>query len=170
MNIWGISATDAQTVYDYGFDTSYYGKGAVVRPWNRLNPLLAGSNLASSTSSSHLRPGFSPSFVLPTDEIHRMSFLLPPMLQSGRPILLVGPRGSGKSTIVSHVVHLLSAKGYHITAEHMTSSLTNSPDITNSQYICRISLQQAPWRIFWKVLPILNRHTNNYMQLAWKKN
>lgn len=112
--IWGISVTDNQTVYDYGFDTSYYGRGAVVRPWNRIN--LQPSNLANSVSSSlNLRPAITPStpnLVLPTDEIIRMSFLLPPMIQSARPILLVGPQGSGKSTIVSHAVKLLANKGY----------------------------------------------------------
>ena len=110
--IWGISA-DALTVYDYGFDQSYYGKGVVMRPWSRITPLspLHTSPL-SSTTSLQSSFGLQSPLVLPTDEVLRMSFLLPSMLQSARPILLVGPRGSGKSTIVSHIVRLLSNKGY----------------------------------------------------------
>jgi MoxR-like ATPase len=80
-----------------------------------MNALLSsGSSITPSTPSSYLQPvlGFSQYPVLPTDEILRMSFLLPSVLQSARPVLLVGPRGSGKSTIVSHIVRLLSSKGY----------------------------------------------------------
>jgi Cdc6-like AAA superfamily ATPase len=88
----------------------------VVKAWRRLNPLAGTTNLSSSISStsSNLHAAFQslPSLVLPTDEIIRMSVLLQPMLLASRPILLVGPHGAGKSTLVSHISQLLSNKGY----------------------------------------------------------
>lgn len=114
VHIWGISSSEAWTVYDYGMDPAYFGRGVVVKPWNKLNPHTVTPSLSSSfsgSSTSMRAASFSIDGVLMTDEMIRMKVLLPLMLQSNRPILLVGPQGSGKSTIVSHVVQNLSNKG-----------------------------------------------------------
>lgn len=103
-------------MYDYGMDPTYFGRGVVVRPWNKLNPLAPSLSSSHSSSSVSVSVGSAVTTggVLLTDEMSRMKLLLSMMLQSSRPVLLVGPQGCGKSTIVSHLVQSLSNKGYFL--------------------------------------------------------
>lgn len=93
-----------------------------MRRWSQLSAYssLSTSNTnTAATATLRSLPSSAQSHAslleppLHTEELLRMSVLLPYLISSSRPVLLVGPEGAGKGTIISHVVTaLLASKGY----------------------------------------------------------